>query len=176
MKKSGALRVCIDPQALNKALKRERYQLPVLDDLLPELSKAKVFSSLDLKSGYWHLALDEESSLLTTFSTPFGRYKWKRLPFGTKTSSEIFQRDLNRAHEGLEGVHCVADEVMVDIIAETHEHALMDHDLKLKNLLKRCQKIGIRLNKDKANLRKTSLPFLGHIITNKGLRPDPEKV
>ena len=69
-KKSGALRVCIDPRPLNKALKRERYQLPILDDILPELAQAKVFSTVDLRSGYWHCALDEESSLLTTFATP----------------------------------------------------------------------------------------------------------
>ena len=82
VKKSGDLRVCIDPQGLNKALKRERYQLPILEDLLPELSKARVFTTIDLKAGYWHVTLDEPSSLMTTFSTPFGRYRWLRLPFG----------------------------------------------------------------------------------------------
>lgn len=82
-KKNGKLRICLDPRPLNKALKRERYQLPVLNDILPELSNAKVFSTFDLSHGYWHVALDEESSLLTTFSTPFGRYRWLRLPFGT---------------------------------------------------------------------------------------------
>ena len=69
VKKSGALRICIDPRPLNTALKRERYQLPVLEDILPELSKAKVFSTVDLKSGYWHCVLAPESSVLTTFAT-----------------------------------------------------------------------------------------------------------
>ena len=73
-KKSGALRICIDPRPLNAALKRERYQLPILEDILPELGQAKVFSTVDLRSGYWHCVLDEEASLLTTFATPFGRY------------------------------------------------------------------------------------------------------
>ena len=68
-KKSGALRVCIDPRPLNKALKRETYQIPILDEILPELSQAKVFSTVDLRLGYWHWVLDHESSLLTTFST-----------------------------------------------------------------------------------------------------------
>lgn len=77
-KKSGALRICIDPKHLNAALKREAYQLPILDDMLPELAQAKVFSTVDLKAGYWHCILDEESSLLTTFSTPYGRYRWLR--------------------------------------------------------------------------------------------------
>ena len=71
-KTSGALRISIDPRPLNKALKRETYQMPVLDELLPELAQAKVFSTVDLRSGFWHCVLDEQSSLLTTFSTPHG--------------------------------------------------------------------------------------------------------
>ena len=87
LKKNGDLRICIDPYALNKALKREIYQLPILDDILPELSKARAFSTIDLKSGYWHVSLDEASSLLTTFSTPYERYRWLRVPFGCNVSS-----------------------------------------------------------------------------------------
>ena len=75
-KKDGSLRICIDPRSLNLALKREHYQSPVLDDILPHLAKAEVFSKVDLSHGYWHCVLEEESSLLTTFSTSFGRYHW----------------------------------------------------------------------------------------------------
>ena len=74
-KGSGRLRVRIDPQKLNTALQRERHYLPVMDDILPKLQNAKVFSVLDLKSGYLHVKLDEESSFLTTFNTQFGRYR-----------------------------------------------------------------------------------------------------
>ncbi|XP_035679983.1 uncharacterized protein K02A2.6-like [Branchiostoma floridae] len=85
-KPSGKLRICIDPRDLNKALKGSHYPAPTIEDIIPELSKAKVFSVLDAKNGYWQVALDEESSVLTTFNTPNGRYKWKRLPFGIKSS------------------------------------------------------------------------------------------
>ena len=71
--KSGSLRVCIDLKPLNAALKRERYQLSVLNHLLPELAKAKVFVTVDLRDGCWHCVLDEESSLLATFATLYGR-------------------------------------------------------------------------------------------------------
>ena len=175
-KKSGDLRVCIDPQGLNQALKRERYHLPTLDDILPDLSKARLFSTIDLKSGYWHVLLDEQSSLLTTFSTPYGRYRWLRLPFGCSVSSEIFQKKLHQALEGLSGVHCVADDIMLYGNGNTDEEALADHDGKLEKLLTRCQKVGIRLNKTKLKLRETSLPFLGHLVTKDGLKPDPEKI
>ena len=70
-KKSGALRICIDPRPLNQVLKGETHQLPILDDLMPELARAKIFSTVDLTAGYWHCVLDDESSPLTTFATPF---------------------------------------------------------------------------------------------------------
>ncbi|XP_068212643.1 uncharacterized protein [Palaemon carinicauda] len=81
-KTNGKLRICIDPQPLNKALKREYYTLPILEDILPNLKHAKIFSKLDVQEAFWHIRLDEESSKLTTMITPFGRYRWARLPFG----------------------------------------------------------------------------------------------
>ena len=80
-KKSGDIRVCIDPKELNRALLREHYELPVLEDILHELSQSKVFTKIDLSNGYWHVALDEPSSRLTTFQTCYGRYRWLKLPF-----------------------------------------------------------------------------------------------
>ena len=82
-KKNGQIRICIDPQELNKVLLREHYTLPVLEDTLHEMRDSRFFSKADLSSEYWHVELDEESSLLTTFQTCFGHYKWLRLPFGT---------------------------------------------------------------------------------------------
>ena len=72
VKRSGELRVCIDPRPLNTVLKRERYQIPVIDDLLPDLTDARVFTKVDLASAFWHLELDRESSMLMTFSMPYG--------------------------------------------------------------------------------------------------------
>ena len=99
IKKNDDIRICIDPQVLNTALKREHHPLPILDDILPNLPKARIFSKFDLSNGYWHCILDEESSKLTTFQTPVGRYIWLRLPFGLAVSSEIFQKRLITALE-----------------------------------------------------------------------------
>ena len=74
VKKTGDLRVCIDPKPLNAAFNRERYQIPVIYDVLPDLAKACVFTKVDLASAFWQLELDDESSLLTTLATPRGRY------------------------------------------------------------------------------------------------------
>ena len=182
VKKSGALRICIDPRPLNTTLKRERYQLPVLDDILPELSKARVFSTVDLKSGYWHCVLAPESSVLTTFATPYGRYRWIRLlwTFGLSiylsASSEIFQKHLTHALENLPGVLCIADDILIYGTGETDEEATANHYRSLQDLLQRCKDRGIVLNPDKMKLRMSEVNFMGHLLTNKGLKPDPAKV
>lgn len=81
-KPNGNMRICLDPKDLNKVLKRSHYPLPTIEDILPDLSRAKVFSTFDVKNGVWHIELDYESSKLTTFNTPFGRYHWLCLSFG----------------------------------------------------------------------------------------------
>ena len=173
LKKSGKLRVCIDPKDLNKALRREQYTLPILEDTLHELAQSRVFTKADLAQlhvGYWHVVLDDESSKLTTFNTCYGRYRWLRLPFGTCVSSEIFQKRLLQALQGLDGVICIADDIIV------HGKDTDEHDKRLHAFLSRCREIGIKLNKEKLRLRTDSISFLGHLITAQGLLPDPDKV
>ena len=84
--KPNKIRICLDPKDLNKALKRPKYQMPTLEELLPKLNNAKVFSTLDAKDGFYQIALDDASSKLTTFWTPFGRYRYLRMPFGISTA------------------------------------------------------------------------------------------
>ena len=89
-KKDGSLRICLDPQRLNRSLKRCPHKIPTVEELNPEFANATVFSKLDAKAGYWSVYLEEESQLLTTFRNPFGRYCWLHLPFGLSTSRDIF--------------------------------------------------------------------------------------
>ena len=89
-KKNGSLRICLDPRDLNKALKREHYSCPTVDDIAAKLHGARVFTVLDATSGYWQVKLDKKSSLLTTFNTPFGRYRFTRLPFGVNSAQDVF--------------------------------------------------------------------------------------
>jgi len=93
--------VCLDLKDLNHAVKREHYPLPTLEYLTIMLCGAKYFSVLDATPGYWQIKLDEESSLLTTFNTPFGRYRFTRMPFGKHSAQEVFQRTIDMAFEGI---------------------------------------------------------------------------
>ena len=80
-KKNGSLRLCLDPRDLNKAVKREHYKIPTVQEISSHLAGKKVFSTLDLKDGYWQIELDKPSSLLCTFNTPFGHFRFTRMPF-----------------------------------------------------------------------------------------------
>ena len=176
MKESVDLRLCLDPQQLNKALKRERYTLPVIDDVLPNLSRAKVFTKVDARNGYWHVQLDDESSNLTTFDTPFGRYRWRRLPFGVSVASEMFQKRLNQALDRLDGLLTVHDDKVIYGVGDTVEEASADHKRKLQQFLQQCRERGVKLNKKKLKLLCKEIPYMGHLVTADGLKPDPEKI
>ena len=175
-KPNGKIRLCLDPRPLNKALKRCRHPIPTIDDVLPELSNAKVFTKVDCSNGYWQVKLDDESSLLTTFNTPFGRFKWKRMPFGISPAGEIFQQRLDQAIDDLEGVRTVADDILITGNGATLEEATADHDLKIKRLFERCRAKQIKLNSSKIEFKKTSMPYIGHILTPDGVKADPAKV
>lgn len=114
-KKDVNLRICLDPKDLNSSIKRSHYPMPRLDDITSNLHGAKGFSTFDAKTGYWQIPipLTEKSSELTTFNTPFGRYKWLRLPFGWSVASEEFQRRMIHNLQGLYGVHVIADDILV---------------------------------------------------------------
>ena len=183
-KSNGKLRVCVDPQPLNEALMREHYRLPTFDDVLPKLLNAKVFSKIDVKEAFWHIRLDDKSSRLTTMITPFGRFRWARLPFGLKVSSEIFQKQLHHAIGDLKGVICVADDIVVVGCGETEAEANLDHTSNLKLLMDRCKKCSIKLNEAKMSPKQSFLDvmairseveFLGHKLTTDGVKVSKEK-
>ncbi len=111
--KPGKLRICLDPKDLNQHLQRSHYPIPTIEDILPDLKNAKIFSVLDARNGFWHVKLDKESSLLTTFNTPYGRYRWLRMPFGISSASEEFQGRQNEVVEGLHGATSIIDDILI---------------------------------------------------------------
>uniref|UniRef100_A0AAR2LI10 ribonuclease H n=1 Tax=Pygocentrus nattereri TaxID=42514 RepID=A0AAR2LI10_PYGNA len=167
---TGQARICVDLTKLNKSVKRERYILPTSDEITSKLSGATVFSSLDAASGFWQIPLHPNSCLLTTFITPFGRYCFKKLPFGITSAPEIFQRKMLETLEGLEGVEVFMDDILV------YGATMQEHDARLDKVLSRIESTGLKLNKEKCSLRQSQLRFLGHLIDRSGVRPDPEKV
>ena len=111
-KKDGSIRLCIDPVHLNKALLRPHHPMKTIDDTLGNMSNAKVFSILDAKTSFWQIPLDEQSSLLTTFITPNGRYKFLRMPYGITSDSEVFQRSMEHLFAN-QPCEIIVDDILV---------------------------------------------------------------
>ena len=151
-KKNGKLHICLDPKDLNRAILRENYQFPTVEVIATRLHGAKVFTVMDVRKGFWHVNLDEGSSYLTTFQTPFGRYCWKRMPFGISSAPEVFQRKMHELIEGLMGIEVVADNFIAVGDGETFEEVTKDHDKILLEFLKRCEERNVRLNPEKLKL------------------------
>ena len=171
-KPNWKLRICLDPKELNKAIQREHYPLPTIEDVATRLHGAKIFTKLDVKNGFWHIGLDQESSYLTTFNTPFGKYGWKRMPFGLCSAPEVFQSRMHELIEGMPNVEMIADDFVVVGYGETQEEAIRN----LVAFLKLCRSRRLKLNMEKIRLRQKGVSFIGHVATDKGLRVDPAKV
>ena len=143
-KKTGAIRICTDLKKLNMAVKRERYMIPTIEDTLHKLNGSHVFSKLDATSGFWQLPLDEATAKLTTFITPFGRFYYKRLPFGISSAPEIFQRTMEEILKDQKNVICFFDDILI------HSKNKIEHEMHLKAVLQKLTEVGLKLNKEKS--------------------------
>ena len=146
---SDAVRIVIDPKPLNRALKRSHFLFKTLDDVLSDLNQAKVYSVLDASNAFFSVELDYESSLLCAFETPYGIYRWERLPQGISVAPEIYARKIHQAMGGLENLIIIADDFVIYGKGDTYEAALADHNKQLEAFLNRCRERGVKLNRSK---------------------------
>ena len=118
-------KLCLGPKDLNLAIQHEHYPLPTIEEIATHLHGAKLFSVLD---GFWRVPLDEPSSFLTTFNTPFGHYCWKCIPFCISSAPKVFQRKMHKVTDGLKRVEIIADDFVVVGFGDSMEDAIKDHD------------------------------------------------
>ena len=170
------LRICLDPRDLNLAINRKHFPMPTIEEIATRLNGAKLCSVFDTSNGLWQVELVEESSSLTTFNTPFERYRWKRIAFGINSAPEVRQRKMREHNEGLKGVEVTADDFGIVGFGNTPAEWQTDHDRNVRAFLERCRERNLKLNEKKVRLRQQEVPFIGHILTPKGLKPDPHKV
>ena len=91
-----SVRLCLDRRELNKGILREYFPMKTVEEVAAKVKNAKVYSVIDASNRYWQIRLTKDSQKYTTFNSPFGRYKYLRLLFGTKSSSEVFQRTISQ--------------------------------------------------------------------------------
>ena len=147
MKEDGSLRLCLDPKDLNKVIERNQWYARTLDDILPELAQSKYFTIKDETSGFWHVLLGFRSSLLTTFNTPWGKYRWLRMPFGLKVSGDVFQERLDRVLRLVPGVLGIAHDIVIHGASEnTHDGTVLApcETARLNNLFLNSKKMQFK--------------------------------
>ena len=168
-KANGKLRVCLDPQDVNKAIKRDHYKTPTVKEITHLLAGSKKFTKVNGTSSYLCIVLFYESSLLTTFNTPWGRYRFVCPPWGLSCAQDIFQQMMDQILECCEGVIGIADDVII------HGKDDEDHDRNLHNFMHTACEHGLVFSGEKCEV-KDSVTFFGTVYDVNGAHPDPKKV
>lgn len=130
---------------------------------------------IDVKEAFQNIPLPVKSSLLTTMFTPWGRYRWTRLPFGISSASKEWQRGIHMVLEGLQAIS-IADDILVPGCGDTDTEPRIDHDRKPMAALQRFEEHHVKLNVNKVKFLVRKATFMGHMITTDGLQPNPATV
>lgn len=169
-------RIVIDYRRLNDITVSEVYPLPLITDILDQLGHSKYFSTLDLASGFHQICLIPKDTEKTGFSVTTngisGHFEFTRMPFGLKNAPSTFQRLMNSVLSGLQGLHCYI--YLDDCICYSHD--LESHTKKLELIFSRFRESNLKLQPDKCEFLRREVAYLGHVITDKGVLPNPEKV
>ena len=171
-KKSGELRFCIDYRKLNSVTVGHAHPLPRIDDILDSLRDSKYFTMLDLASGYWQISVDEHDRHKTAFATLNGLYEFNRMPFGLSTAPATFQRTMDIILSGLTYAICLC--YLDDVIIFGRD--INEHCERLETVLLRLREHNLRVKLSKCKIAVPQVAFLGHVISQSGVQPDPAKI
>ncbi len=171
-KKDGSIRLCIDYRKLNNQTIKDAYALPNIEETFSALTGSKWFSVMDLKSGYYQVEVEEEDKPKTAFVTPMGFWEFNRMPQGVTNAPSTFQRVMEKCMGTLH-----PKEVLVfldDLIV--FSKSLEEHEERLMKVLNRLKEYGLKLSPNKCHFFMKSVKYLGHIVSDKGVETDPEKI
>ena len=171
-KKDGTMRLCIDYRKLNSITKKDAHPLPRIEDIFDTLSGSRYFTTLDLAMGYHQVEMNPDDREKTAFSTPFGLFQYNVMPFGLATAPATFMRLMSIVFSGMLYNTCLVYLDDIIIFGQT----FVEHSQRLESVLKRLQDANLKLKPSKCAFGKKSVNFLGHIISDKGISTDPEKL
>lgn len=169
-KPDGSIRFCTDYRALNKVTPQDPFPLPRIDDVFDRLTGSVFFTTIDLKSGYWQIELDEETIPKTAFSTPDGHYEYLRMPFGIRNAPAEFSRIMQQVLGHLPFVQIYLDDITI------HSKTFEEHLDHLTKVFKCLQEADLKVNYKKCNFASKKISLLGHIVSANGIEADPSKV
>ncbi|MCG8094292.1 MAG: DDE-type integrase/transposase/recombinase [Candidatus Thiodiazotropha endolucinida] len=172
-KKDNSLRFCIDFRKLNNKTIKDAYALPRIEETIDTLSGSKYFSKLDLRSGYWQVGIKEGDKHKTAFSAgPLGFFECNRMAFGLTNAPSTFQRLMERCMGDLHLKECLIYLDDIIIFSKTFD----EHITRLQNVFKQLEQHGLKLKASKCEFFKTQVQYLGHIVSDKGVQTDPDKI
>lgn len=165
-------RLAVDFRKLNDVIIGDSYPLPNITEIIDQLGNSKYYTPLDLASGYHQIQITEGDKHKTAFSTSHGHLEFNRMPFGLKEAPAVFQRLMNAVLSGLIGNTCFV--YLDDIVI--YSKTLEEHRKKLIKVFSRLRQHKLMLQPDKCNFFMSMIKYLGHIISENGVRPDPDKI
>jgi len=165
-------RFCVDFRAVNEVTVPDVYPLPNITETLDSLGGCTIFTTLDLRSGYHQIEIDESSKAKTAFNVPGGHYEYNRMPFGLSSAPATFQRLMDSVLSGLKGEKCLV--YLDDIIVYSRD--LASHLTALTGVFTRLQEANLCVQLSKCNFLVDQVKYLGHVIDRTGVRPDPGKL
>lgn len=170
-KPDNSIRFCCDYRKLNSVTRKDAFPIPRVEESLDMLGKARLFSSLDLISGYFQVSMNEEDRAKAAVTTPFGLYQWTRMPFGLCNGPATFQRLMECCLGDLqwESLLIYLDDILI------FSHDFETHLQRLDKVLGRLGEHGLKLKPSKCHLLQPQVKFLGHIVCSEGIKTDPEK-
>lgn len=165
--KGDGIRLCVDYKKINQHIVVDQHPLPTADEIFAHLAGAKFFSKLDLKSAYHQLEIREDSRDLTAFTSHVGQFRYKRLPFGLANAPSAYMKVISCILRDCENTACYLDDIL--IYGDTQE----SHDACLDKTLRRLRDYGMTLNDSKCQFRRTTIQFLGRLLSADGISPLP---
>lgn len=171
-KKNGKVRFCIDYRKLNQITKKDNHPIPRIDDMLTQFNGSQWFTSIDLKSGYWNVMMDEKDKEKTAFITPFGLYQFEVMPFGLCNAPATFQRMMQHVLGDL--IYTKAPVYLDDV--NIHSETFEQHLLDLQEVFDLIRKANLKLSKEKCHFCKDEIEFLGYVVGKDGIKTDEKKI
>ena len=172
-KKDGRLRFCIDLRKLNNRTVKDAYSLPRIETLLDTFLGSTIFTTLDLKAGYWQVEMAEECKAFTAFTCgPLGFYECETMPFGATNAPATFQRLMHNCLGDLNMTWCVV--YLDDIIVFSDNPK--DHIVRLEAVFQKLASAGLKLKPSKCFFFKEEIDYLGHLVSGKGVATSPKKI